>query len=107
MLLRISNPASRVALVSFAILLCLTLSYFSIRTAWAAHDIEVGTGAGFQAAVRLEPANADNWYLLGRYWQYRLDEPDTQRAIGDYRTALSLDPKHVDAWVDLAGAYEA
>ena len=107
MLLRISNPTSRIALVSFAILLCLTLSYFSIRTALAAHEIEVGTAAGFQTAVRVEPANADNGYLLGRYWQYRLDEPDTQRAIRDYRTALSLNRRHVDAWVDLAGAYEA
>lgn len=107
MLLRIANPPSRIAFLSFATLLCSVLTYFGVRTAWAAHEAELGTAAGFQAAARLEPANAENWYLLGRYWQYRMDEPDTQRAIRNYRTALSLDPRHVDAWVDLATAYEA
>ena len=58
-------------------------------------------------AARLEPENAVNWYLLGRYWQYTLDEPDAARAIQNYRHALSLNPGYADAWLDFATAYES
>src|SRR5256885_6575382 len=46
-------------------------------------------------------------YLLGRYWQYTMDEADAQRAICSYRAALSLDPRDADTWTDLATAYES
>ncbi len=42
---------------------------------------------GYERAVQLEPDNAENWFLLGRYWQYNLDEPDAPRAVQAYRTA--------------------
>jgi hypothetical protein len=66
----------------------------------------LGTRAGYEAAVRLEPANAENWYLFGRYWQYTLDEPDSRRAINNFRRALAINPAYTDAWLDLASVYE-
>jgi tetratricopeptide (TPR) repeat protein len=107
MLLRLSHRASRLGLPALAILLCAGLTYFSVRTAWAAHESGLGTLSGFQAAARLESSNAENWYLLGRYWQYTMDEPDAQRAIHYYRAALSLDPRDADTWTELAAAYES
>src|SRR5256885_1493006 len=107
MFLRFPNPAARIGLVFAAFLLAAGLAYFSIRTAWAAHSVGLGTVAGYQTAVRLEPRNAATWHLLGRYWQYTIEEPDAPRAVGCYRTALALNPRSTDAWMDLAAAYES
>ena len=62
---------------------------------------------GFERAVRLEPADAQNWYLLGRYWQYNLEDPDAARAIRSYLSALSFNPASYETWLDLASAYES
>jgi tetratricopeptide (TPR) repeat protein len=106
MLLRLANPAARLLLVLFAFLLVLALSFFSIRNALAAYYAGLGTSAGYERAVQLEPGNYENWYLLGHYWQYSLNEPDPARAIDDYRVALQLNPRFSDAWLDLATLYE-
>jgi Flp pilus assembly protein TadD len=60
-----------------------------------------------QNAVRLEPGDFSNWYLLGRYGQYSLDEPDLSGSITNFRHALSLNPRAADVWLDLAAVYEA
>jgi hypothetical protein len=106
MLLRLTNAPARVAAVFVAFVLAATLAYSSIRNARAAHDAGLGTRIGYEAAVRLEPQNAENWYLLGRYWQYTLDEPNAGRAIQNYRHSLLLNPGSADTWMDLATAYE-
>ena len=106
MLLRLANPAARMLLVFFAFLLVLALSFFSIRNALAAYYAGLATSAGYERAVQLEPGNYENWYLLGHYWQYSLNEPDPARAIDDYRVALQLNPRFSDAWLDLATLYE-
>jgi tetratricopeptide (TPR) repeat protein len=80
MLLRLPSPAARLAVLA--------------------------TRAGYEAAVRLEPANSENWYLLGRYWQYTLEEPDPGRALTNFRRALALNPRSADAWLDLGTVYE-
>jgi tetratricopeptide (TPR) repeat protein len=90
-----------------AIVLAALLSYFSIRNALAAGALDLATAKGYQRAARLEPSNPQNWYLLGRQAQYNLESPDPQRAISAYRTALALDPRSADAWLDLATAYES
>jgi tetratricopeptide (TPR) repeat protein len=105
-ILRLPNAAARGVLLFTACLAALALAFFSIRNALAAHASGLETLVGYQRAVRLEPSNARNWYLLGRYWQYNMDDPDSQKAIGDYHTALSLDPLSSDAWLDLATAYD-
>src|SRR6266481_6145996 len=107
MLLRLPNVPARLATVFFAAILGATLAYLSIRNARADYYANLATRAGYETAARLEPENAVNWYLLGRYWQYTLDEPDARRAILNYRHALSLNPHSAATWLDLAAVYES
>jgi tetratricopeptide (TPR) repeat protein len=107
MILRLSSNAQRAALIAASFAAALILSYFSIRNALAAHYLGLQTAGGYERATRLEPANSQNWYLLGRYWQYNLEDPDAARAIHSYLTALSLNPGSSDTWLDLATAYES
>ncbi|HXE33016.1 MAG TPA: tetratricopeptide repeat protein [Verrucomicrobiae bacterium] len=106
MILRLSSPAARVFLVLLAIALAASLSYSSIQNVLAVHEEGLNTPEGYLRATKLEPDDAGNWYLLGRYWQYNLEEPDAQRAIRAYQTALSFDPHSADTWLDLGMAYE-
>jgi tetratricopeptide (TPR) repeat protein len=107
MILRLSSNAQRRALVAVSLALALFLSYFSIRNAFASYYAGMQTVEGFERAVRLEPADAQNWYLLGRYWQYNLEDPDAARAIRSYLSALSFNPASSETWLDLATAYES
>jgi tetratricopeptide (TPR) repeat protein len=107
MVLRLSSDAQRGVLVAASLVVALLLSYFSIRNALAAHYVGAQTLEGYKRAVRLEPANAQNWYLLGRYWQYNLEDPDAARAIRSYLSALSFNPASSETWLDLATAYES
>jgi len=107
MLLRLPNPAARLAVVVLAFALAAALTFFSVRNARAANQAGLGTRAGYEAAASLEPANPGNWYLLGRYWQYTLDDPDPALAISNFRRALSLNPRYADAWLDLGTVYES
>lgn len=107
MILRLSSNAQRLALVVISFASALLLSYFSIRTALAAHYADLQTADGYQRAVRLEPTDSQNWYLLGRYWQYNLEDPDTSRAIRAYLSALASNPYSWETWLDLASAYES
>jgi tetratricopeptide (TPR) repeat protein len=107
MILRLSTFAARGFFVLAALAFAVAISYSSIRIAVASHAAELNTRQGYERATQLEPEDAANWYLLGRYWQYNLDNPDTHRAILDYQRSLSLDPHAADAWLDLATAYES
>src|SRR5271155_4934477 len=107
MILRLSSPVARILLVLLASMLATAISYSGIRNILAAHAAGLNTPEGYERATRLEPDDARNWYLLGRYWQYNLEEPDAQRAIRLYQTALSFDPHSADAWLDLGTAYES
>ena len=106
MILRLSDSASRGLLVAAALLVGLWLSFFGIRAAIAHHDSEEETAKQLEAAVRLEPSNPDYWYILGRYQQYNLDQPDALLAENSYRKAIALSPDATEAWLDLATAYE-
>src|SRR5580692_3451469 len=107
MILRLSSPASRGLLVLLALALAAALSYSGIHNTLSVHDAELNTAEGYGRATQLEPDEARNWYLLGRYWQYNLEDPDSQRAILAYQTALSFDSHSADIWLDLAAAYES
>jgi tetratricopeptide (TPR) repeat protein len=107
MILRLSNPAARLALIFFAFALAMALAFSSIRNALAAHYSGMDTRNGYERAAQLERRNPETWLLLGRYWQYNLEEPDAQRAISAYRTSVSLDPRSANTWLDLATAYES
>jgi tetratricopeptide (TPR) repeat protein len=106
MILRLSSSAERAAILAVAILLAALLTFFSVRNAIAQHFADLQNVYGFRRATEIEPADARNWYLLGRYFQYNLEDPDGRRAILAYRTALSIDPHNTDAWLDLATAQE-
>jgi len=107
MILRLSSPAGRGLLVLLAFVLAATLSYSGIRNAFAVHDAGLNTPQGYERATQLEPDDARNWYLLGRYWQYNLEEPDARRAIRAYQIALTLNPHSADTWLDLGTEYES
>src|SRR5467141_1091928 len=107
MILRLSNSAHRGILAVAAFALAITLSYSSIRNARAVHFAGLQTFEGIEHATHLEPDNARNWYLLGRYCQYNLENPDVRRAIRSYVSALSLNPASSEIWLDLATAYES
>jgi hypothetical protein len=107
MILRLSTPAARGLLVLLALALTAILAYSGVCNALAVHEAGLNTPRGLQLATRLEPANAENWYLLGRYWQYNLDDPNIENAIQAYQKSLSLDAHSADTWSDLAMAYES
>ena len=107
MILRLSSNAERRVLLAVSFAAAFALSYFSIRNAFAAHYADLETAEGYERAVRLEPTDFQNWYLLGRYWQYNIEDPDTSRAIRAYLAALSANPASWEAWLDLATAYES
>src|SRR5258708_5001095 len=107
MLLRLPDPAARFAVLVLALVLAVTLSFFRFGTPRAAFEAGLGTRPGYEAPARLEPTNPENWYLLGRYWQYTLDDPDPTRAIVNFRHALSLNPRYADAWLDLGAVSES
>ena len=107
MILRLSSSKSRATVLAFAFVCAVLLSYFSIRNALAAHYVGLETREGYEHATRLEPKNYENWQLLGRYWQYNLEDLDIARAIQAYTVALALNPRSADTWADLGAAYEA
>jgi cytochrome c-type biogenesis protein CcmH/NrfG len=107
MILRLSSAAARFTVVLVGFVLATVLSYSSIRNAMAAHYSGLDTRSGYERAVQLEPGNPEAWHLLGRSWQYDLENADAQRAINAYRTSLSLNPRSANPWLDLATAYES
>jgi tetratricopeptide (TPR) repeat protein len=107
MILRLSSSTQRAVVVAASFAVALILSYFSIRNALAAHYAGLQTAQGYERAVRLEPSDPQNWYLLGRYWQYNLEDPDSSRAIHSYLATLSLNPASPETWLDLATVYES
>jgi tetratricopeptide (TPR) repeat protein len=107
MILRLSTPAARGLLVLIAFALVAILAYSGVCNALAVHEVGLNTQRGLELAARLEPANAGNWYLLGRYWQYNLEDPNSEKAIEAYQKSLSIDAHSADTWSDLAMAYES
>ena len=107
MILRLSSNAQRAALVAASFVVAFVLSFFSVRNAFAVHYAGLQTAEAIERATRLEPADSRNWYLLGRYWQYNLVDPDAARAIRSYLSALSLNPASWQSWLDLAASYES
>lgn len=106
MILRLSDSFSRGLVVVAALLTALWLTFFGIREAIARYGAEGDTARRLNLAVRLEPSNPEYWYILGRYQQYNLEQPDSALAQDAYRKAIALNPLATDAWLDLGTAYE-
>src|SRR2546427_1637840 len=104
---RLWSSAHRGVILALAFGVAGFLSYFSLRNALAVHYADLQTRQGYERSVRMESEDYRNWYLLGRYWQYNLEDTDTVRAIQAYTAALSLNPGSAEIWSDLVTAYEA
>src|SRR5271166_5255471 len=63
---------------------------------------EIPKLASLQRAARLDPANAEYRYNLGRYYA---QAGDPGAAIEPYRAAVQLNPNSASYWLDLALAY--
>jgi tetratricopeptide (TPR) repeat protein len=106
MIVSLSSAAARGALVGVALAVAAYLSYFSVRTARATYYTETETLHGFERATEIEPGNARNWYLLGRYLQYSFEDSNPQRAISSFTKSLEIDPTATSTWLELAVTYE-
>src|ERR1700675_2549511 len=107
MLVSLSSAAARGALVGVALAVRAFFSSFSVRAARATHYTNTETLHGFERATQLEPGNARNWYLLGRYLQYSFEDSNPQRAISSYIKSLEIDPSATSTWLELAATYES
>src|SRR6202162_3348534 len=103
----LSSAAARGALVGIALAIIAYFSYFSVRTARATYYTDTETLQGFERATQIEPGNARNWYLLGRYLQYSFEDSNPQRAIASYGKALEIDPGYTSAWLQLAANHDS
>lgn len=107
MIVSFSSAAARGALAGVALATAAYLCYFSVRTARATYYIDKETLQGYERATQLEPGNARNWYLLGRYLQYSFEDANPQRAISSYKKSLEIDPRATSTWLELAATYES
>jgi hypothetical protein len=107
MILRLSSSAQRGAILAVAGTVALFLIFVSVRGVWAVHSAAKGTEDGLERATRLEPDNPENWYELGRFWQYNLENSDNDKAIAAFRHAAAIDPYSADTYINLASAYES
>src|SRR5215831_9918394 len=105
--LPLSNRRARAVLVVCCGLGALLIGFFAIRNASAAFYLGLDTRRGYERAVRLEPHNPRNWYLLGRSYLYDLDQPDPVEAVYALRKSVELDPYSAEAMLDLAIAYDS
>lgn len=105
MIFTLSSRANRLLLLAAVVSLCF-LAYFSIRVARAAHATGFNTGEGYERAVRLEPSNPRNWYLLGRFYLYDFEQPNPDAALHALLVARSLDPASAETLLDLATNYD-
>src|SRR5215813_2859679 len=85
----------------------LLVGLLGIRNALAAHFLGLDTRDGYERAVRLEPRNPRNWYLLGRSYLYDLEQPDPEKAVSALPKSVELDPYSAEAMLDLAIAYDS
>jgi tetratricopeptide (TPR) repeat protein len=107
MILRIGSTAQRWVLLGVSVSVSIVLGYFAIRVFLAEQARDENTLDGYERAVRLEPGDSENWFALGRYFQYYAPFPDLEHAITAYRSGLSKDPHSYTAWIDLGMAYES
>ena len=102
----LANPRIRLFVVISACALAIFLGYFGIRNAIATYYLNLDTRAGYERAVALEPANARNWFLLGRSYLYDFEQSEPALAVQSLRKAVSLDPYSAETLLDLAAAYD-
>src|SRR5579862_4337454 len=101
-----TNPALRGLTLVGALAVSAVLGFAGCRHAIAEHWAGSPNPDQWLRAARWEPANAENWYRLGRYRQLDFENEDLPQAISYYRRATAVDPEPARYWLDLAEAYE-
>jgi tetratricopeptide (TPR) repeat protein len=64
------------------------------------------TVSNYTRALHYDPSNAQLWWKRGRLRHYSVGNVELDLALQDYQTALDLNPRMGQAWVDLADVYE-
>ena len=101
-----SNPLLRWLLLTGILLFSAILGLTGARHAIVEHWADSSNPDLWLRAAAWEPANAENWYRLGRYRQLDFEGTDLPLAISYYQRALAIDPGAAAYWMDLAEAYE-
>jgi len=101
MILRLSTAAERGVCRSHSCRMCCFSRVLQHPQRVAGYFASEQTLIGLNRATRLEPSSAENWFTLGRYWQYNFENLDLDRAVAAYRKSLSIDPTSADTWLDL------
>src|SRR5258708_12058833 len=100
------NPTLRWIAIVLAVCAVAWLSYAGAVHALASHYGASSNPDDWPRASTIEPANAENWYRLGRYRQLDFEHSDIPLAITFYRRAVELDPHSPYYKLDLASALE-
>ena len=100
------NPTMRWIAIVLAISAVAWLPYAGVLHALASHYGASSNPDDWLRASKIEPANAENWYRLGRYRQLDFEHSDLPLAITYYRRAVELDPHSPYYKLDLASALE-
>lgn len=104
MQIALNTPARKGLMVVVAAVLA--LGYFGVTASLFVASV-FGSRAeltALQRAARMDPGEADYRYRLGRYYNLVARDPD--KAIGQYKAAVQLNPHSARYWFDLAGAYQ-
>ena len=100
------NPTGRWIAIVLAVVAAAWLCYAGALHALASHYGTSSNPDDWPRASQIEPADAENWYRLGRYRQLDFEHSDLPLAITDYRRAVELDPHSPYYKLDLASALE-
>ena len=96
----------RRALPIAALAMAALLIYPAAKYWIASNEIHSDNLDKMERGAALVPGDGDAWDRLGRFEQFDFANPDTSRALADYRKAVEDDPLSAYYWMDLASAYE-
>ncbi len=85
----------------FSVFLYILLVWSAARPLAGWYAIGGAGEKGLRSAARYDSRNAAYAYLLGRYYDLDVRNPDQEKALFYYRKALALAPLQPDAWVGL------
>jgi len=101
-----TTPVLRWLVLAGVLAVSALLVFASCRHAIAEHWAGSADPSHWLRAAQLEPANAENWYRLGRYRQLDFENSDLSQATAYYQRATQVDPGPARYWLDLAETYE-
>jgi hypothetical protein len=101
-----ANPTRQWAVIALPTAVAVWLIYAGLNHALASHYGASSNPDDWSRASKIEPANAENWYRLGRYRELDFDHADLPLAISYYRRAVQLNSRSAYYKLDLASALE-